>query len=246
MNSGNGCAALFSSNGLWIAVRSLDKVVVLDSATGQQVYAIGKGPDTTEQNFFTAVQFSPDSKLLLTEQANGVTKIWDAATGQQAMVFAGAKHNGAYQQYPHHPPNAPYATFTPNGLNVISGSAEGSATIWDLKSGNEIRAFRAPRGGYGPVNQMSLSSNGKRLITVCKDTDASRIPRNGYPLQVASLWNMETGQFITQVKPPSPYGEEVVGFVPNHETFITASPAVDVTAATLWDGATGTIIRKFQ
>src|SRR5208283_5167372 len=107
--------------------------------------------ETMKPDFFVSSQFSPDGKLVLTEQCNGVTRIWDAVTGQQVQVFAAVKLSSQYW---------PYALFTPDGRKVISGSDDGVAILWDLDSGQEIRRFQMPGLERGPVDRMIITNDG--------------------------------------------------------------------------------------
>jgi WD40 repeat protein len=226
----------FSPEGRRVLVLSMYKATIGDAITGEQLCSLELEPAqrTKEPDFFVSTQFSPDGKLFLTEQCNGVTRIWDAATGQQVQIFT-AVHESEQSN--------PYALFTPDGRRVISGSDEGIAILWDLASGKEIRRFQTPGLERGPVDQMTISNDGKRLITSCQDVEyAGRGNRSS--IRNGILWDVETGREIRQVtKQTTIYAERIVGFSPSDETFITVKGGKP---AALWDGATGKMIREYN
>ena len=59
------------------------------------------------------------------------------------------------------------ACFSPNGQNVITGSQDGTAKLWDL-NGNLLYNF----GHAAAVKFALFSPNGKKIIIVCADHTA--------------------------------------------------------------------------
>ncbi|MGD1085024.1 MAG: WD40 repeat domain-containing protein [Verrucomicrobiota bacterium] len=227
-------AASFSPDGRRLAVLSFRKITVLDSTTGKELCAIKQGD---AEKFFNSVQYGPNGKVIVTDQINGVVKIWDATTGQNVRVFSLATNSPQYWAY---------ALFTPNGQEVLSASENGLAVLWDAKSGKEIRRFQMGGTDRMLSHQMILSSDGKRLITQCKTARTG----GGGPDQIEALWDLESGRLIRQF---DEYGrvvggyargyEKIVGFSPVGETFITI---MEGEPAALYDGATGEIIRRYS
>ena len=216
----------FSADGRRIVALDWRKITVWDAITGSQVCAIqqeGIG-DSRKPDFFVSTQFSPDGKLVLTEQCNRITKLWDAATGREVQSFVLANQSTI----------APDALFTPSGAEVISGEDGGIAVLWDAQSGKEIRRFQIPGTQWGVVDRMIISRDGKRLITVCKTNARGRTDEG------AALWDVESGRLIKQFDDPA---EQIAAFSPNDETFITT---LGNKPGELWDGATGKIIRQFD
>jgi len=218
----------FSPEGRRVLVLSHDKVAVLDSTTAEQICQIKARKDTARPDFFVSTQFSPDGKLVLTEQCNGVTRIWDAMTGRQTQVFAAVSSGGRFW---------PHALFTPEGRRVVSGSDDGIAILWDVESGKEIRRFQIPGPGRGPVDQMIISRDGKRLIAICESA-ANEPP---IATKAGALWDVESGRLIKQFDDLE--RERIVGFSPIDETFVSTKH--DKPAA-LWNGATGKVIRAYK
>jgi WD40 repeat protein len=214
----------FSPDGGRLVVLSFRTITIWDAVTGKRICTMEPQKGTAKPDFLVATQFSPDGRFVLTEQCNGVTRIWNAATGRQVQAFAVTIHSAQYW---------PYALFTPDGRGVISGSDDGIAILWQIESGKEIRRFQIPGPGRAPVYQMVISRDGKRLIAICESA------RKNDPKQGVSLWDVESGRLIKQF-----YGhEEIVGFSPCDETFVTVN---NRKPAALWDGATGEIIREYK
>lgn len=221
----------FSPDGRRVLVLSHDKVAIFDASTAKQICQLKATEDTGRPDFFVSTQYSPDGKLVLTEQCNGVTRIWDAATGQQTQVFAAVSTTGRFW---------PHALFTPEGRRVMSGSDNGIAVLWDLTSAKEIRRFQAPGLERGPVDEMIISNDGERLITVCSGIDpANSGVKNAVARKSGFLWNVETGQRIRQL----PSQEQIVGFSPVGHTFITVKNGKP---CALYDGTTGNLIRRYH
>ncbi|MCA6229745.1 MAG: caspase family protein [Phenylobacterium sp.] len=115
--------------------------------------------------------------------------------------------------------------FSPNGRQVLTGSNDDTARLWDTASGREIRSFT---GHGGNVTSVAFSPDGRQVLT--GSTDAT-----------ARLWDAETGQ---EIRSFTGHGWWVmsVAFSPDGLQVLTGS--MDGTAR-LWDAATGHEIRRF-
>jgi uncharacterized repeat protein (TIGR03803 family) len=212
----------FNPDGRRVLVLGWRKVTVWDVTSGAEVCTI-KQPDKGKPDFFESAEFSPDGKLVLTEQWNGITEIWDANTGGEAQSFTVTNRN---QQ------SSACALFAPSGREVLSAGDKGVVVLWNVNSGKEIRRFQTPGAEWGPVEQMIISRDGKRLITICMRAATSTLG--------VALWDVESGRLIRQFYDR---GEQIVGFSPVDETFITIRAGKP---DELWDGADGKIIRRYD
>src|SRR5258706_11676184 len=56
--------------------------------------------------------------------------------------------------------------FSPDGRLVLTGSFDGTATMWDVESGKALREFEAHTG---PVTSTCFSADGRRILTASMD-----------------------------------------------------------------------------
>ena len=133
-------------------------------ATGQQIASLA-----TAQLVYS-VAFSPDGKTLATGDDDGTARLWDVATGQQIRSLLPAPAQSArWRSARTARPWPPAATtarpgcgtwppggrsaaslrapapvssvaFSPDGKTLATGGADGTARLWNLATGQQIRA----------------------------------------------------------------------------------------------------------
>jgi WD40 repeat protein len=79
------------------------------------------------------LQFSPDSRLVLTTTHEGTIDVWEIATGQKRLQLKG-----------HLPGEIPALAYLPDGRTLASGGADSQVLLWDLTG-------RAPDGVWRTV-----------------------------------------------------------------------------------------------
>jgi WD40 repeat protein len=106
---------------------------------------------------------------------------------------------------------------SPNGSLLVTGDADGTVHVWDIKTGTEISRMKH----NDIVNCMAFSPDGKIIATGSND-------------KTARLWDLNTGREIVRVVQNS----AVIGlvFTPDGKNFITR--ALDKKII-LWDASTG-------
>src|SRR5262249_15601031 len=120
-----------------------------------------------------------------TGTGKGEIKVWEAATGSEALRLAG------------HAVSAYSVVFSPDGRLLASTAADGSLKFWDTLGGLEVRSVRAHNG---VVYSVAFSPNGKQVATAGNDRTVkvwdmnfAAGPRPGQappgPKEVQALWS---------------------------------------------------------
>jgi RNA polymerase sigma factor (sigma-70 family) len=164
------------------------------------------------RSMIAALMFSPDGKTLATTaqeriglrvageleaQDTNSVHLWDVASGQPRLAFAGPPHGGSLTysrdgkmlassqfvgktiglweaatgkercQLEGHHEMIFSLSFAPDGRTVASGSMDGTVRLWDLPTGKEIGRFEGHRGW---VLSVAFAPDGKTLASSGLDT----------------------------------------------------------------------------
>lgn len=125
--------------------------------------------------------------------------------------------------------------FSPDGLMVLTGSADGLVKLRYVQTGNIVQTFV---GHSGPVNCVAFSPDGQMIVTGGKDT-------------TARLWDVRTGRtlhvFGTRISPVYQSGHtssiNSVAFSPDGHFVLTSSRD---RSARLWNVQTGEMLHAFR
>ncbi|KAJ5109758.1 U5 snRNP complex subunit [Penicillium argentinense] len=116
------------------------------------VYSMAGHNDT-----ITSLQVSPDSQTLLSNSHDSTVRTWDirpfAPANRQVLTFDGAPV-GLEK-------NLIRASWDPKGEKIAAGSGDGSAVVWDVKTGKLL--YKLP-GHKGTVNDVRFSPNNEPII----------------------------------------------------------------------------------
>jgi hypothetical protein len=159
--------------------------------------------------------FSDDGRYVLTGSADRTARLWDVATGKQLHVYRGhewgvlsvaiwqPKPDADADMAPIEAAAAKDAALKPR---IITGSADNTARIWDLETGNVLVTLA---GHTAAVASVAFSPDGMRALTGSQDN-------------TAKLWDATTGNQILTLKA---HAQEVtaVSFSADGRYVLTAS-----------------------
>jgi WD40 repeat protein len=197
-----------SQDGTLVASASSDKTICIwDSSSGKQLRKL-EGQD----RMVWSISFSLDGSLLVSGSHDG-TRIWDVKTGKNLNIMKGSVNS---------------VCFSPDGLQVASGSGDGTIRLWDTQSGQEINLLKGHSRSvlcicYSPDGMKIASGSasedktvriwecitGKELMkfeghqssvtNVCCSPDGKRLVSSSDD-ETVKIWNLITGQILKSLK----------------------------------------------
>jgi dipeptidyl aminopeptidase/acylaminoacyl peptidase len=120
----------------------------------------------------TSVAFSPDGKRLASASFDNTVKLWDAATGQEALTLKG------------HTARVTSVAFSPDGKRIASASDDRTVKLWDAAAGREALTLR---GHTGWVASVAFSPDGRRIASASFD-------------DTVKLWDVSTGREVLTLR----------------------------------------------
>ena len=200
----------------------------------------------------SSIVLSPDSALLAAAWDSNAITVWRLADGLTVQRLRDDSHTGIVW--------AVWSTaFSPDSTRIISGSANMTAVIWDVRSGQAISYLRGHRAGilavtYSPDGALIATSSADRSVkvwdasrattlhTITLTTSSWRIlfSPDGSRLSAcggnsATIWNPRTGR---QVATLSGHSSTILcmAFSPDGMHIVTGS---EDTSARIWDVSSG-------
>jgi hypothetical protein len=106
--------------------------------------------DLLHDSFVSSVAFSPDGTRIVSGSSDKTVKVWDAATGAEALTLKG------------HTSGVRSVAFSPDGTRIVSGSSDKTVRLWDAATGAEALTLK---GHTGPVWSVAFSPDGTRIVS---------------------------------------------------------------------------------
>ncbi len=141
-----------------------------------------------------SVAFSPDGRQVVTASSDTTARVWDAATGRQAIVLEG--HQGSVNS----------VAISPNGTHIVTASNDNTARVWDLATGRQSVVLQ---GHEGRVNTVTISPDGAHVLSASDD-------------RTARLWRIVDGQHVATFRGHRTYVNSAF-FSPDGRQVATAS-----------------------
>ena len=102
-----------------------------------------------------SVAFSPDGKILATNDANGKIGLWrEFADGEQLLTFQG------------HTSWVRAIAFSPDGGTLVSGSSDHTVRLWNVSTGECLKTLR---GHPERIHSVAFSPDGQTLVSGSDD-----------------------------------------------------------------------------
>ncbi len=227
---GGVSATAISPDGNLIAVASRIGVWLYNAHTDDFLKLIA----VEGTGLLSAVTFSPDGTRLATGDWDGITTVWDVATGTEFVTFTKMDYISS-------------VAFSPDALFLAAGTRNGKATLWDIDTG--VARWSISHKDY--VSSVAFSPDGLLLATASWDS-------------TANIWDVETGEnrwcFSHQKKETEVRFESghtvtfndgeinCIAFSPNGQYFASADHIVDSRdgCTMLWDVQNGEAIWGFS
>lgn len=157
--------------------------------------------------------YSPDGRWLATAHADGVLRLWNAATGQLERVLLA------------HSPVASTGSiaWSFDGRMLASGHADGTLCLWDIEAG---RLHHVHPVQSSPVNTLAWSPDGRTIA--CAPWNDARI----------RLWDVASGQLLDVLQFPAQI--RAIAWSPRGSWLVSGD---DDNKVRLWDTNTGQLLR---
>jgi WD40 repeat protein len=123
------------------------------------------------KGFVHCASFSPNGSSFLTCSHEGVVRVWSTVTDRLIRVLHGPEPGSSITD----------AVFSPNGILVAGAVADGTARIWQARTGFQTGIMFAHSN---PTTRIAFNPTGRSIATGSRDTKARTGLTSGKPVDV--------------------------------------------------------------
>src|SRR5262249_9754330 len=102
-------------------------------------------------NFINDIEFSRDSRRLVTASDDKSARVWDARSGLALLTLRGS------------PSELAHAAFSNDGGSVVTAGADGSARVWDLRAAFPTKVLPGRQGAISPRGSFAVAVAGRAV-----------------------------------------------------------------------------------
>ena len=210
--------AIVATIGAWIAVKKQREA---EYQNAQTLRAQGRLLTETASDLLAAGDVGGAQALILEVLRNNhatdpeATNVFQEARAADRQLVVLTGHTGWVTS----------AQFSPDGKRIVTASADGTARVWDVDTGQQILILR---GNSILIRSAAFSPDAKRIVAGCED-------------RTARIWNAESGEQLLVLRGHTG-GVTGTAFSPDGRQVVTASADK---SARLWDALNGKQIRVF-
>lgn len=229
----------FSPDSAYVTSGSFDKTIRIWDTDGTQLRTL-KGHSSHVQS----VAFSPDGTCIASGSKDSTLRIWHTTGTHATRIFRG------------HSADVNSVAYSPNGAYIISGSLDETIRMWDV-NGTQLQKFK---GHSGSVTSVAFSPNGVHVASASVDKSIriwDTVSGNSRTLKEPFNWTSPMSLLTDVVRTMSNYMNYNIQ---SWDQLGTGCPKIFAISRDLsrvisvhhpmtielWDGQTGTHMRKLR
>ena len=190
---------------------------VWDVETGKELRHF----DSQANGAFSEVDFSPDGSKILAASHGPKFSLWDVETGKEIQLFTVNPGWRPRLLYPEgdYRDGVERLALSPDGRRALTSDSEGSTRLWDVKTGNQVRAlkvhtYNSHAVGFSPdsLNMITENLDGSAtLLGVKRGNEIQHFAKASRPsfslngsrvLMGGSVWDVKTGRELRHFDAP--------------------------------------------
>jgi WD40 repeat protein len=208
----------FSSDGLWVAVRTKDSLKVWDVGSGKELRAMATpaaantSADQGLSSLISKFVFSPDKQRVLLISEGKKLSLVDISDGSVSRNIEG--HEGPIVA----------VSYSLDGQTLASSGLDNQIRLWDASTGTEIRSLT---GAALPVSDLAFSKDGKSLSMAAQTA--------------ASFWELNNGGVRRSISLGDDYSSHKQGWLTDRGSLLSPDGRFMIAgshlqpSAKLWD-----------